>query len=867
MAHRLEQLGSGWPHRQTIRLQVRPWGAGGLIALLLLIVPVALRTQTPYRVGPPPAWVKTIRADLTAPPPHGTVTGGYELLLVDRQEAPRPTGLERFRHITYRLLDEGAVQENSQLELVFNPAYEQLTLHAVTVTRNGRVVDQLKRARIRAVKRESEMDYQIFDGSLSLVLVLEDVKKGDVVDYSYTRQGANPVFAGHYMGAVSLQETVPVRALYFRLVWPHDRPLFVRRHDTAAEPVITAVGPYQEHVWTARDVPPKVLDADLPGWFDPFPGLQLSDFASWAQVAAWGDALFASHDPVPRAVAARLARIRAAYASKPNQVLEALRFVQDEVRYVGVEIGINSHVPYPPATVMRRGYGDCKDKVLLLVTMLRELGVSAWPALVSTTYGRYMRDFHPTPAHFDHAIVQAEVDGQIYWLDPTALYQRGDLLSAAPRFGAALVLGRGSDSLSTIPEPSAADPITEIAVSFQLADVGKPATMGVETRYRGRTADTFRARTRAISPEKLQKEFTDFYAEAYPGLRSETLPSVHDDEAANVIHTSERYTIPAFWHPAASEPGYLATLDPVELDRALPSPTASGRTMPLAVDHPVHYRYTITARIPDGWGVKARADTIVTPAMRFARGIEVQDQALTLNYEYETLADHVDPGAVAEHLEKLSHMRRLLPFSVTPPKTASWSDPRELNWSVLLAGLFVTGLAVFGAVRLSRSPPPGWPAGPRTPDQGPSGLGGWLIFVGLGVCFTPLTIVSVLVQGAPSYTASVWAQLTTPGTAKYHALWAPSLLLELVGNLALLVFACLQVWLFFRRKRWFPGLFVMLAVARVIFEWTDALLANGIPTIRARGVHWAQHETTLLVFALWVGYMFRSRRVQNTFVN
>jgi hypothetical protein len=46
----------------------------------------------------------------------------------------------------------------------------------------------------------------------------------------------------------------------------------------------------------------------------------------------------------------------------------------------------------------------------------------------------------------------------------------------------------------------------------------------------------------------------------------------------------------------------------------------------------------------------------------------------------------------------------------------------------------------------------------------------------------------------------------------------------------------------------------------------DALLANEIPTIKARGIEWSTHVATLLVLAIWVAYMFRSRRVQKTFV-
>ncbi len=422
-----------------------------LASMACIILVPALAAQTPYRTGPPPAWVKPVAAAIPPPSPPGQVTEGFEMLLLDRQEMVSTPTIERFRHIVYRLQDERAVQQHSQIEIVFDSSYEQVTLHQVAVIRNGRPTDQLKPRRIRLVQRESRIDYQIYDGSLSLVLLLEDVRPGDVVEYSYTRRGSNPVFRGHYMSAVSLQQDVPLQRVHFRLLWPRDRRLFVARLRTSVEPSIHEAGPYREYVWDQANIAAGVLDADLPTWFDPFPEIQLSDFASWSEVAAWGESLFATRGPAPAELVAPLAKIRSAFPSTPARVLAALRFVQDEVRYLGVEIGVNSHVPYPPATVIRRRYGDCKDKVLLLLTMLRELGVAARPALVSTDYGAHIRDFHPTANLYDHAIVQVTLDGRRYWIDPTALYQRGDLQSVAPPFEAALVLGDSGDSLSVIP--------------------------------------------------------------------------------------------------------------------------------------------------------------------------------------------------------------------------------------------------------------------------------------------------------------------------------------------------------------------------------------------------------------------------------
>ena len=845
----------------------------GAAAAFLFAASVDAAAQRAYAIGPVESWVKAIPVALGGSPPAGRVTYGYELLVDDRQDRVDSAGRMMFRHIAYRLLDKQAVQDHSQIEIVFDSSYQQLVLHSVRVLRGGRAIDELRASRIRVVQRESRVDYQIYDGSLSLILLMEDVRQGDVVEYSYTRRGGNPVFGSHYMSSVTVQSDVPVGRLEFRLLWPSTRRLYIRKEATGLEPVIRTSGPYVEYEWQATNVPPRVLDADLPSWYDPFPELQLSDFPTWRAVAEWGDSLFSSvaEGVSPASLAAPLASIRSTTGSSADAVLAALRWVQDEVRYLGVEIGVNSHKPAAPGAVARRRYGDCKDKALLLVMLLRELGVTAHVALVSTGYLDHIGRFAPTADLFDHAIVVAEIGGRAYWVDPTELYQRGTLESATPAFGAALVLGGASDSLLVIPAAAAAKPLTEITVALQLHGVDSAATMSVNTRYSGSAADAIRGSIRENSAQELQRRYEDYYAEIYPAIHSETPPTAEDDEARNEIHTHEQYRVPEFWHPSVvNDSAYVGTFEPLELSRSLPTGSGATRTMPLDVPQPVHIIYTIEADLTQGWNIAPHTETIVTPAMRFTRTIKTSGRQLMLRYEYETVADHVEAAEAANHLSKLSRARKLLTFSVTPPSSsdpATWSDPQELNWPVLFTALFALGMAVLGVVWISRTAPPAWPRGPVAQPDDPRGLGGWLVLVGLGVTIQPFRVLFTIAKTSTTYAASSWARLTIPGASGYDALWAPTLLLELVLNIALVVFGLQLAVLFFRRHRWFPALFVIYAAGRIVFTWLDLILAHAIPALEGRhGNDVAQHTGALLSTVLWISYMFQSRRVRNTFV-
>jgi len=825
--------------------------------------------QTPYQIGPPASWVKVREPVLAAP--H-LATEGTETLLSDRQEAVRSSGVEQYWHVAYRVLDEGAVQQNSQLEIVFDSSYQRLVLHAVRLRRGDRIIDQLRPGRVRVAQRETELDEQIYDASLSVVVLLEDVRRGDIIEYSFTRRGSNPVFGSHYTAQPVLQADVPVMQRYFRLVWPTGRPLFITPLQTDLQPKITTVGSTTEYEWSARNVPAQIPEPNLPSWYDPYAAVQLTDFASWSAVAAWGDSLFPDAE-IPATLQPTIERIRASSESPERRTLAALRFVQDEIRYMGVEIGVNSHRPYLPATVMRRRYGDCKDKTLLLVTMLRALGVTARPALVSTTYREHVAGFHPTATVFDHALVQLELGGRYYWIDPTELYQRGGLRDVAAWFGSALVLGGGGNSLVPMEGMGSPDPTTDVAVTFSLGGRHDSATMHVVTQYRGATANDIRAWIGARSPKELRQQYTNFYSELYPTIRSDEQPRVDDNETDNVIRTVERYTIRDFWAGGTAEHP-TGKFEPLELSRAVPQATAADRKMPLAVRQNAHIHYVINATIPDGWNIRPREEHMTTPAARFSRRLSVAGSVFKLEWEYETLADHVIPAGAAEYVKQMARANDLLVFSITPPgDRTETADGTRINWSVLMAALLAAAFAVMGAVRISRTQAAVAGAAPGSSLVPPAvrrdelvGLGGWLILAGFGITISPIRILFTFSKTLPSYSASTWAALTTPGMSGYDPFWAPVLMFELFGNIALLVFTILTAWLFYTKKRQFPRTFIWVVGGSIVFSVLDMLLMSFVPVSDPTAIEWSRQFGRTVVAAIWIAYMLRSQRVRNTFV-
>lgn len=138
-----------------------------------------------------------------------------------------------------------------------------------------------------------------------------------------------------------------------------------------------------------NNLPSFHLDDQIPGDLAAYPAVQLSEYSNWASVARWGAKIFISASKPLKEVKKIAGKLKHVTDDDMNLVLRALRFVQDEIRYLGIEFGINSHKPYSPHIVLKRRFGDCKDKSLLLTLVLHELGIKAWPVLVNSECKRY----------------------------------------------------------------------------------------------------------------------------------------------------------------------------------------------------------------------------------------------------------------------------------------------------------------------------------------------------------------------------------------------------------------------------------------------------------------------------------------------
>ena len=159
-------------------------------------------------------------------------------------------------------------------------------------------------------------------------------------------------------------------------------------------------------------------------------------FTGWPDVAQWLASLEEPQATTDDDLTAKARSLTSASKSDWERIQAIASYVQ-QVRYVAIQTGIGrggGYKPHPASEVLRKQYGDCKDKANLMRTMLRVAGIPAYIVSIYSGDPHFVRENWPSPQQFNHAIVAIKLSdsamqtpavtehpklGKLLFFDPT----------------------------------------------------------------------------------------------------------------------------------------------------------------------------------------------------------------------------------------------------------------------------------------------------------------------------------------------------------------------------------------------------------------------------------------------------------------
>ncbi|GFD89544.1 hypothetical protein KUL152_17700 [Tenacibaculum sp. KUL152] len=626
-----------------------------------------------YRNTPTPDWVKKRVLDTTTPIPVDLISSGVFYRVVDDQiKVTREGEKQYYTRIAQTVANAKGLDGSSQIEIHFDPTYESLLIHDISVVRDGERVSRLESADISLFNSEQDFERRIYDGTITYNAILDDVLVGDTVDFSHSIIGSNPVYRGIFSTGRTLVWNIPVEDQYHRVLWGKSSPLYVSQRNGQTPVTKTQSDGFTDYSVHIEMVPPQQFDNQSPDWFLPRHQINYTEMPSWQAVNEWAMILYQDLG-VDDSVRAIAQDIKNQTTSTEAQLAKALSYVQNNIRYVGIEIGANSHIPTPSKDTLRLKYGDCKDKSVLLLAIMRELGITGFPALVNTEIGKSLDKLPPAVTRFDHVIVNAIIDDKLLWLDPTMTDQFGPLDNLyQPDFGYALVVRENEKSLTQMNATSISN--IDVMETYVIPkDIKENAQLYVESQYLGRQAQRIVSNYEEDGAASLEKQYLEYYQRAFPNAAVATPLSLVVNAENGRATLNEHYVIENAF--TESEHGFEMDFYATDVRNQLTKPKVINRNAPYARSFPMDVANTIKLQFADdSWAFDNEEFSEDNPFFKYHYSATYKDKTLTLSYQYSAKKDHVPADEIEDYLAARDRARDYSSYSIIWYKRNSSTD-------------------------------------------------------------------------------------------------------------------------------------------------------------------------------------------------
>jgi hypothetical protein len=355
--------------------------------------------------------------------------------------------------------------------------------------------------------------------------IVDDEKTVFTADEHSFQDGPEPVLLSRY--SLSLPSG-----------WVASGALF--NHE-ALEPQISGTA----YTWELRNLPWIEPEQHSPGLHALAPRLGVNYYPEdavkpglrpvrkWRDVSVWQAALMDPPAAVTDAIRSKAAALTAGSTAELDKIRAIAAFVQ-KTNYVAVEINLargGGYTPHSADQTLARNYGDCKDKATLMRSLLKAVGIEAYP--VGIYYGdrQYVRPEWPSPFQFNHAIIAIRVShetklptvvenrtlGRLLIFDPTDSVTPVGNLPESEQGSHALIVAGSDGDLITVPLLPPDRNRVESTADAQLRADGSLAAH-LQRLYCGQQASHLRYMATYEKSDELKRTFEETLSNRLGGL-------------------------------------------------------------------------------------------------------------------------------------------------------------------------------------------------------------------------------------------------------------------------------------------------------------------------------------------------------------
>ena len=589
-----------------------------VLCVLLLIVLCTLAAPRRAQAGDAPPWMHAVAS---APlPPHDEKTDAvvlYSKKIVTVQSVEKVKTRVR---VVYKILRPSG-RDYGMVGVSFNPHRKINGLHGWCIPAQGKDYE-VKDKEALEVALPKVAGSELISDVKEKLLRIPAADPGSIVGYEYEEDEQPMVLQNVWV----FQREIPGRELHYSLQLPSGweyKASWINYSEVKPTP-----GGNNQWEWVIRDVKGIREEPEMPPIygvagqmivsFFPPGGASANGFSSWLEMGNWYRNLTSGRRDASPQITQQVATITAS-ARTPLEKMKALaQFVQLDVRYVAIELGIGGWQPHAASDVFANRYGDCKDKATLLSSMLSQVGIESFYVVINSERGSVTPQVPANVGGFNHVVLAIKIPanvsdpslvatiqhprlGPVLYFDPTnELTPFGEIGGYLQANYGLLVTAEGGELVELPEQPSAMNSIQRSG-KLTLDPSGTLKGEVHETRL-GDRASAERWRLRAVTKSADQiKPIEDLLA------GSLSLFSISHASIENLSHTDQpfgfNYTFEA--RDYAKNAGGLLLVRPRVLGVKTSGllETKEPRKFPIEFEGPSRDTDTFEIAIPAGYVV------------------------------------------------------------------------------------------------------------------------------------------------------------------------------------------------------------------------------------------------------------------------
>jgi len=379
-----------------------------------------------------------------APTPDKYPQAGALILLCDEKiEVTAQNTQVSSLHYIVKILNERGKDDFSETQIGYDSTYDRVELeYARTIKPDGTVIDVGTR-HIRDVSKY--LNFPLYSNARVYIISFPEITEGASIEYKIKIHRNQLINKKDFIVSYPLQAQEPIIAANLSIILPRQRAIHIKtlndKYNDFGANLKPEIQPEKDNLiysWHFENIPQIIPESNMPANIEINPTMLASTFSSWQEVYDWWWKLSQDKIKADASIKDKVRELISEQNSEEAKIKAIYNFCAKEIRYVAVEYGQAGHEPHNASDIFKNKYGDCKDQAILLVTMLREAGFTAWPVLIPTRECYNLNEDFPSVL-FDHCIAAVSVNpvrnakaikadnnisdgvkGKIVFMDPTA---------------------------------------------------------------------------------------------------------------------------------------------------------------------------------------------------------------------------------------------------------------------------------------------------------------------------------------------------------------------------------------------------------------------------------------------------------------